>query len=110
MLTGTGMYPPSMVGLPGDRSNMSPPTVCIVALTVWQLGLVMLARARVSAWLARRGPWTAVIAVGSMAMTLYLWHLPAMAASTGSSSPSTDRCPTLARVPGGRPGRCGWRC
>ena len=51
--------PPSMVGLPGDRSNMSPPTVCIVALTVWQLGLVMLARARVSAWLARRGPWTA---------------------------------------------------
>ena len=83
VLTGTGLYPPSMVGLPGDRSNMSPPTVCIVALTVWQLGLVMLARARVSAWLARRGPWTAVIAVGSMAMTLYLWHLPAMAALYG---------------------------
>jgi fucose 4-O-acetylase-like acetyltransferase len=83
VLTGTGPYPPSMVGLPGDRSNMSPPTVCIVALTVWQLGLVMLARARVSAWLARRGPWTAVIAVGSMAMTLYLWHLPAMAALYG---------------------------
>jgi fucose 4-O-acetylase-like acetyltransferase len=78
VLTGTGLYPPSMVGLPGDESNMSPPTVCIVALTVWQLGLVMLARARVSAWLARRGPWTAVIAVGSMAMTLYLWHLTAM--------------------------------
>ena len=83
VLTGTGLYPPSMVGLPGDRSNMSPPTVCIVALTVWQLGLVMLARARVSAWLARRGPWTAVIAVGAMAMTLYLWHLPAMAALYG---------------------------
>ncbi|HEX5878772.1 MAG TPA: phospholipase A2 [Actinomycetota bacterium] len=83
VLTGTGPYPPSMVGLPGDRSNMSPPTVCIVALTVWQLGLVMLARARVSAWLARRGPWTAVIAVGSMAMTLYLWHLPTMAALYG---------------------------
>jgi len=83
VLTGTGLYPPSMVGLPGDRSNMSPPTVCIVALTVWQLGLVMLARARVSAWLARRAPWTAVIAVGSMAMTLYLWHLPAMVALYG---------------------------
>jgi fucose 4-O-acetylase-like acetyltransferase len=83
VLTGTGLYPPSMVGLPGDESNMSPPTVCIVALTVWQLGLVMLARARVSAWLARRGPWTAVIAVGSMAMTLYLWHLTAMVALYG---------------------------
>jgi hypothetical protein len=43
----------------------------------------MLARRRVSAWLARRRPWTAVIAVGSMAMTLYLWHLTAMVALYG---------------------------
>jgi fucose 4-O-acetylase-like acetyltransferase len=83
VLTGTGLYPPSMVGLPSDESNMSPPTVCIVALTVWQVALVMLARGRASAWLARRGPWTAVIAVGSMAMTLYLWHLTAMVALYG---------------------------
>jgi hypothetical protein len=78
VLTGVGPYPPSMVGLPGEASNMSPPTVCIVALTVWQVALVLLARDRVSAWLARRGPWTAVIAVGSSAMTLYLWHITAM--------------------------------
>jgi len=83
VLTGTGVYPPSMVGLPGEESNMSPPTVCIVALAVWQVALVMLLRGRVSAWLARRGPWTAVIAVGSMAMTLYLWHLTAMVALYG---------------------------
>jgi len=43
----------------------------------------MLARRRVSAWLARRGPWTAVVAVGSMAMTLYLWHITAMVALYG---------------------------
>jgi fucose 4-O-acetylase-like acetyltransferase len=83
VLTGTGLYPASMVGLPGDQSNMNPPTICIVALTVWQVALVMLARGRVSAWLARRGPWTAVIAVGSMAMTIYLWHLTAMAIVLG---------------------------
>jgi fucose 4-O-acetylase-like acetyltransferase len=83
VLTGSGAYPPSMVGLPGEESNMSPPTLCIVALTVWQLALVMLARRRVSAWLARRGPWTAVVAVGSMAMTLYLWHITAMVALYG---------------------------
>jgi peptidoglycan/LPS O-acetylase OafA/YrhL len=83
VLTGTGLYPPSMVGLPGEDSNMSPPTVCIVALTVWQVALLMLARRRVSAWLARRRPWTAVVAVGSMAMTLYLWHLTAMVALFG---------------------------
>jgi fucose 4-O-acetylase-like acetyltransferase len=78
LLTGSGLYPPSMVGLPGEESNMSPPTICIVALTVWQVALVMLVRGRVSAWLARRRPWTAVIAVGSTAMTLYLWHITAM--------------------------------
>jgi peptidoglycan/LPS O-acetylase OafA/YrhL len=83
VLTGSGAYPPSMVGLPGEDSNMSPPTLCIVALTVWQVALVMLARRRVSAWLARRGPWTAVVAVGSMAMTLYLWHITAMVALYG---------------------------
>jgi hypothetical protein len=83
VLTGTGLYPPSMVGLPGEESNMTPPTVCIIALTVWQVALVMLARGRVSAWLARRGPWTLVIAVGSLAMTLYLWHITAMVALYG---------------------------
>jgi fucose 4-O-acetylase-like acetyltransferase len=83
VLTGTGLYPPSMVGLPGEKSNMTPPTVCIVALTVWQVALVMLARGRVSAWLARRGPWTLVVATGSLAMTLYLWHITAMVALYG---------------------------
>jgi peptidoglycan/LPS O-acetylase OafA/YrhL len=82
-LTATGLYPPSMVGVPGEESNMSPPTVCIVALTVWQVALLMLTRRRVSAWLARRTPWVAVIAVGSMAMTVYLWHITAMVALYG---------------------------
>jgi fucose 4-O-acetylase-like acetyltransferase len=77
-LTASGLYPPSMVGLPGDQSNMNPPTICIVALALWQVALMMLARARVSAWLRRPRAWTAVISVGSMAMTLYLWHLTAM--------------------------------
>jgi peptidoglycan/LPS O-acetylase OafA/YrhL len=83
VLTGTGLYPPSMVGLPGEESNMTPPTVCIIALAVWQVALVMFARGRASAGLARRGPWTVVIAVGSMAMTLYLWHITAMVALYG---------------------------
>ena len=83
LLTGTGPYPPSMVGLPGEKSNMTPPTAGIIALTVWQVALVMLARGPVSAWLARRGPWTLVITIGSMAMTLYLWHLTAMVALYG---------------------------
>ena len=32
---------------------------------------------RVSAWLERPRPWTGVVAVNSMIMTLFLWHLTA---------------------------------
>jgi hypothetical protein len=35
---------------------MSPPTVCIVALTVRQVALAVLARGRVSSWLAAAAP------------------------------------------------------
>src|SRR4029077_20353441 len=30
----SGLYPGSMVGVPGEDSNMAPPTVCIIALTL----------------------------------------------------------------------------
>ena len=78
-LTAFGPYPTSMVGLPGERvSNMAPPTVCIVALTCWLVGLVMLARPVVTRWLARPRVWTAVVAMNGVIMTVYLWHLTAL--------------------------------
>jgi hypothetical protein len=78
LLTTVGPYPSSMVGLPGDRiSNMSPPTICIVALTVLQVALVMLARPFVQRWLQRERIWTGVIAGNGMIMTVFLWHLSA---------------------------------
>ncbi|HEV3013520.1 MAG TPA: acyltransferase [Actinomycetota bacterium] len=78
-LTASGAWPPSMVGLPGDRvSNMSPPSLCIVALTVWLVGLAMLVRAPVTRWLERPRPWALVVTAGSALMTLFLWHLTAL--------------------------------
>ena len=78
-LTASGAWPPSMVGLPGDRvSNMSPPSLCIVALTVWLVGLAMLVRAPVTRWLRRPRPWALVVTAGSALMTLFLWHLTAL--------------------------------
>jgi hypothetical protein len=78
-LTGSGAWPPSMVGLPGERvSNMSPPSLCIVALTVWLVGLAMLVRPTVTHWLRRPRPWTVVVTAGSALMTLFLWHLTAL--------------------------------
>jgi hypothetical protein len=73
-----------MVTLPGaTESNMSPPTVCMLALAAWQVALVMLARGPMTRWLARRRPWTAVVAAGSVTMTVYLWQMTALVALLG---------------------------
>jgi fucose 4-O-acetylase-like acetyltransferase len=74
VLTGAGPYPLSMVGLPGEMSNMAPPTVCVLVLAVGQVAALMLVRPRLATWLQSPRPWLCVVTVGTMAMTLYLWH------------------------------------
>jgi hypothetical protein len=72
-------YPRSMVGVDIEPvSNMSPPSLAIVGLAVWQVGLAMWLREPVRRWLARPGPWQATIAVNSVIMTVFLWHLSAL--------------------------------
>ena len=79
LLTRFGPYPLSMVGLPGESvSNMNPPTVCLIALTIWQVSALMLLRSRVTAWLQGPRTWGVVIAANSMIMTMFLWHLSAL--------------------------------
>ena len=79
-LTGSGPYPRSMVGVPGERlSNMSPPTACILVLAALQLAAVLLVRPAATRALRRRHLWTGVIAVNSSIMTIFLWHLTALA-------------------------------
>lgn len=79
VLTQLGPYPLSMVGLPGESiSNMNPPTICLIALTVWQVSAIMFLRRRVSTWLQRPRVWGAVIAANAMIMTMFLWHLTAL--------------------------------
>jgi hypothetical protein len=71
-------YPRSMVGVDIEPvSNMSPPSAVIVALAVWQIGLAMLLRERLRRRLEGVRAWMAVIAVNSVIMTLFLWHLTA---------------------------------
>jgi peptidoglycan/LPS O-acetylase OafA/YrhL len=84
VLTTVGSYPRSMVGVPGDAySNMGPPTVCILALTVLQVGVVLLLRDRATRWLDGRGPQRFTAWAGARSMTVYLWHFPAFAAAYG---------------------------
>ena len=72
-------YPRSMVGVDIEPvSNMSPPSLAIIALATWQIGLAMFLRARANRWLQRATPWKATIAVNSLIMTLFLWHLSAL--------------------------------
>jgi hypothetical protein len=82
-LTVVGPYPVSMVGMPGEPvSNMSPPTLALLAHATWLTGLVLLLRGPVSRWLRRPAVWRRVVAANGVAMTAFLWHLTAMFAAT----------------------------
>jgi hypothetical protein len=78
----SGLYPGSMVGVPGQGSNMAPPTVCILALTVFQLGVTELIRPTVVRALGRGGWFARVTAVfTAFALPLFLFHTTGMALS-----------------------------
>ena len=78
-LVGSGLYPGSMVGVPGERSNMAPPTLCIVALVLFQAGVVEVLRP----WMERRldrPRWMRVTEViNRFSMPLFLFHTTGMA-------------------------------
>ncbi|HEY5578370.1 MAG TPA: acyltransferase [Acidimicrobiia bacterium] len=78
ILVAFGPYPQSMVGLPGQESNMTPPTLAIASLTVWQAGLILLLRPAMNRWLEKPLPWRGVVLANSVIMTLLLWHLPVL--------------------------------
>jgi fucose 4-O-acetylase-like acetyltransferase len=77
-LTAVGPYPVSMVGVPGEKvSNMSPPTVCVLVVTLVQVGLLLALRPALTAWLARPRVWLVTVAANTVVLTVFLWHLSA---------------------------------
>ena len=83
-LTNIGLYPRSMVGVPGEAiSNMGPPTLCIAALAVLQVGLALLVRPAALRWMEGDGPRRLVAWAGANAMTVFLWHLTGYAVAYG---------------------------
>jgi fucose 4-O-acetylase-like acetyltransferase len=108
LLTGPGPYPVSMVSVPGAAmQNAGPPTLALMALAGVQIGLVGLTTPALERWLRRRGPWSVVIAVNAVIMTLYLWHMVAALAGAvllgalGWLPASTDNEPAFwwGRIP-----------
>ncbi|GAB2984974.1 acyltransferase family protein [Streptomyces pseudoechinosporeus] len=79
LLTAVGRYPVSMVTVPGEQvQNTAPPTLALLALAATQIGLALLLRPRADRWLDRRRPWLMVVAVNSVVLTVFLWHMAAV--------------------------------
>jgi hypothetical protein len=76
-LTNMGLYPRSMVGTTSsaDRfSNMGPPTLPIIALLIFQVGLVIANRERILAWAGHPRMQRFITWLSRNAMPLFLWH------------------------------------
>lgn len=80
-LVGSGLYPGSMVGVPGERfSNMAPPTICILALLMFQAGVALLLRPWVLHKLSTSEGWATVSEViNRFSLPLFLFHSTGMA-------------------------------
>jgi hypothetical protein len=77
-LTASGLYPLSMIGVPGTvRTNNTPPTVVLILLAIFQMGLILAS----SRWARNRleniDLWARTVIANSMIMTIYLWHMTA---------------------------------
>jgi fucose 4-O-acetylase-like acetyltransferase len=83
VLTVAGPYPVSMVTVPGAGfQNPSPPSMALVALAAAQLGLALLVAAPCQRWLQQRRPWLVVVAMNSVILTVFLWHMSAAVLAT----------------------------
>ncbi|MEV4183170.1 acyltransferase [Streptosporangium canum] len=83
-LVAFGPYPGSMIGMPGAAvSNMAPPTIALLAVAFGQIGLALALRG----WIVALAEWPGVARVIAWAaprmMTVYLWHMSALAVVTG---------------------------
>lgn len=78
----SGLYPGSMVGVPGDKfSNMAPPTFVIVSLLLFQVGVVELLRPTMERALERPRWRAANEVINRFALPLFLFHTTGMAIS-----------------------------
>lgn len=74
-----GPYPLAMVGSPDEGlSNTRPPKVTLIALGVFQFGLLLALEGPMRHALAKLRLWTATVLINSMIMTIYLWHITVM--------------------------------
>ena len=70
-----GPYPLAMVGSPGQEvSNNTPPKVTLLALAVFQFGLLLAFERPMRVVLEDLRFWAATVLINGMIMSIYLWH------------------------------------
>lgn len=71
-----GPYPVPMAGSPGDEvSNTLPPKVTLIALGMFQFGLLLALEKPAQKFLAGLNAWACTVIINTMIMTIYLWHM-----------------------------------
>lgn len=79
LLIFAGPYPLAMVGSPDEGlSNTAPPKITLLALAVFQFGLLLAIEKPMRRRLSGLRVWAATVLINSMIMTIYLWHLTVM--------------------------------
>ena len=83
VVVAAGPYEVSLVVTGAERvSNVSPPTLVLALHCTWMSGAFVLAAGAVRRWAERPRVWRVVAVGNGGAMTLYLWHIPAIAIAT----------------------------
>jgi hypothetical protein len=78
-----GIYEVSLVVTGVEQmSNVSPPTLLLALQCTWMSCLFVTAAGAIRRWAARPRVWYVVAVGNGGAMTLYLWHIPAIAVAT----------------------------
>jgi hypothetical protein len=79
LLVTQGPYPLAMVGSPDPGlSNTLPPKITLLALGIFQFGLLLALESPMRRALDGLRLWTATVLINSMIMTVYLWHITVM--------------------------------
>ena len=85
VLAMAGPYDVSLVVTGAERmSNVSPPTLLLALHCTWMSCVFVAAAGAIRRWAERPRVWHAVAVGNGGAMTLYLWHIPAIAVATFS--------------------------
>jgi Acyltransferase family len=79
LLVWLGPYELSLVGYQGQRlPNMTPPSALLAGHAIVMCALAIAAAPAIARWAQRPRVWWLVAIGNSGAMTLYLWHMPAL--------------------------------